>query len=184
MKQFSLHTPESAPIAARPLLENTEKAFGFIPNLMAVMSTSPALTEAYLTLSSIFDKTDLSPTERQIVLLTVSHYHGCSYCMAAHSAIAEMQKVPEDVVKAIRENQPINNRKLQALRTLVVAIVEKRGWLDETDVESFIGAGYEASHVMDVLVGIAQKTLSNFTNHIAGTPLDKVFEPHAWKPGE
>ncbi|MGD2055100.1 MAG: hypothetical protein PVG45_13450 [Gammaproteobacteria bacterium] len=36
--------------------------------------------------------------------------------------------------------------------------------------------------MMDILVGVAQKTLSNFINHIAGTPLDKAFEEYCWTP--
>lgn len=181
MSLYPVHTLDSAPAAAKPVLQNTEKAFGFIPNLLGVMASSPALAEAYLTLSGQFDKTGLTPTERQVVLLTVSEFHACHYCMAAHSAIADMQKISADVVAAIRHDQPIADAKLEALRQLVKQLVEKRGWLEEADMQAFLRAGYEPSHVMDVLVGVAQKTLSNFTNHIATTPLDAAFQAYAWE---
>ena len=182
MADFPLHTPETAPAEARPVLEAAQQAFGFIPNLMAVMASSPALAEAYLTLSGLFEKTDLTTTEKQVVLLTVSHYHACHYCMAAHSALAAMQNLPADVVEALRNDQPIADPKLQALRALVLSLVENRGWPDDAVVSNFLDAGYQPAHIMDVLVGVAQKTLSNFTNHIAGTPLDKAFSEYAWTP--
>ena len=63
-------------------------------------------------------------------------------------------------------------------------LLEKRGWLDEAEMGEFLAAGYAPSLAMDVLVGVGQKTLSIFTNHFAHTPLDTVFEQHAWTPAE
>lgn len=182
MSSFPVHSMDTAPGAAKPVLEATQQAFGFVPNLLGVMSSSPALAEAYLTISGLFDKTALSPVEKQVVLLTVSHFHECRYCMAAHSAIAAMQQLPEDVVAAIRNDEVIADAKLQALRTLVLQLVDQRGWVSESELQAFYTAGYEPSHVLDVLVGMAQKTMSNFTNHIAQTPLDQAFTEHAWTP--
>jgi len=148
------------------------------------MANSPALLEAYTAVSAAFDKSDLSATERQVVLLSVSYYHRCDYCIAAHSAIAGMQKVPDDVVSAIRRGESIADAKLEALRKLVIALLDRRGWLEPAERDVFLAAGYESRHVFDVLVGIAQKTMSNFTNHIAGTPLDTMFEQFSWSPPE
>ena len=183
-KKFPLHNLETAPDAARPVLEMAQQAFGFVPNLIGIMSSSPALAEAYLAISGIFDKTGLTPIERQVVLLTVSRFHECRYCVAAHSAISALQKVPDDVVGAIRDNQPIGDEKLQALREFVHRVVEKRGWLTEKEIQQFMSAGYDKSHMLDVMVGVAQKTLSNFTNHIAETPLDAPFTEYSWAPKE
>lgn len=182
MSSFPVHSIDTAPEASKPVLEATQQAFGFVPNLLGVMSSSPALAEAYLTISGLFEKTALNPVEQQVVLLTVSHFHECRYCMAAHSAIAEMQKLPADVVASIRQDQPIADRKLQTLRAFVVQLLDQRGWVSEQDLQAFYSAGYEPGHVLDVLVGVAQKMLSNFTNHIAQTPLDKAFSGHVWTP--
>lgn len=184
MTDFPVHSLESAPEASKGLLEQTQKNFGFIPNLIAVMATSPAVTEAYLGVAGIFAKSGLSATEQQIVLLTVSHYHECCYCMAAHTAIAGMQNIEQDVVQAIRDGQAIADKKLQALRHFTWLLIENRGWVSDDDVQSFISAGYEQSQMLDILVGVAQKTLSNFTNHLAKTPLDDAFSTLAWTPSK
>ncbi len=184
MSDFPVHTRESSPHAARPVLDAVAGLFGFVPNLLGVMATSPALAEAYVALSGIFEKSGLDPGERQVVLLTVSRFHECRYCVAAHSLDSEMQQVSADVVDAIRTDRPISDTKLEALRRYVTRLLEKRGWIDEAELSEFLTAGYEPSHALDVLVGVGQKTLSNFTNHIAHTPLDTAFEGHAWAPAE
>lgn len=183
MSLFKVHTKESAPEKALPALETAEAMFGFVPNLLGVMATSPALAEAYLALSEIFEKsTALTPTERQIVLLTVSRYHECHYCLAAHSVVADMQSIPAEITQAIRNDRPIPDSKLEALRTLVTALVDHRGAISELEIKPFLAAGYQPVHLMDVMVGVGQKTLSNYTNHLAETPLDSAFENRAWVP--
>lgn len=182
---FPVHTSDSAPAGARQALDSAAKAFGFVPNLIGVMSTSPALAEAYLTLSDLFQKkTDLNTAEKQVVLLAVSRFHECRYCMAAHSLAADMQNVPGDVVEAIRNDQPIPDTRLEALRRFVTSLVEQRGWLPQAEFDAFLSAGYSPAQLLDVLVGVAQKTLSNFTNHIAATPLDQPLTARAWAPKE
>ncbi len=182
MITFPVHDLDTAPESSKALLQQTQDKFGFIPNLTAIMSSSPSITQAYLSVDDIFSKSSLTPTEQQIVLLTVSHYHKCGYCMAAHTAISSMLKVQPDVVQAIREGKPISDPKLEALRQFTWLIIENRGWVAEDDMQSFVDAGYETSHMLDILVGVAQKTLSNFTNHLAKTPLDNAFAEVAWKP--
>jgi len=182
MFTFPVLDLDSAPSASKKLLQQTQDNFGFLPNLIGVMATSPALTEAYLTVAGIFAKSTLTATEQQIVLLTVSHFHECCYCMAAHTAIASMKNVESDVVNAIRNNQPIANIKLESLRHFTHLLIKNRGWLNKTDTQAFLDAGYNSQHILDILVGISQKMLSNFTNHIAETALDNEFSEVAWQP--
>lgn len=90
MSQFITHTIESAPEGSKPFLQGAKDAYSFVPNLLCTMATSPALLEGYMTLAGIFDKTDLSETERQIILMTNNRLNGCTYCMAAHTTISQM----------------------------------------------------------------------------------------------
>ena len=180
MSQFPVHTVESAPEASKATLEATQKGYGFLPNLFGVMASSPALVEAYASLSKIFGKSSFSPTEQQIVLLATSELNGCTYCMAAHSVVAQMSKVPADVIEALRAGQPLADSKLEALRQLTVAIVETRGWPSADVVKAFHDAGYSEAQYLEVVLGIGLKTLSNYTNHAASTPLDDNFQAAEW----
>jgi uncharacterized peroxidase-related enzyme len=180
MSQFKVHTLESAPEGSRPTLEAIRKAYGFIPNLFGTLAESPAAVESYAAVSSALSRGRLSPAERQVLAISISAENGCEYCVAAHSTSAAMQKVPAETVAALRDAKPLRDRKLQALRTFALEAVRKRGWLDPTDVEAFLAAGYDRGHLLEVLTWVSLKTLSNYTNHLAKTPLDAAFSGQKW----
>jgi len=119
--------------------------------------------------------------EQQVVTLTVSAVNNCAYCMGAHSTVARMVRMPEDVLAALREQRPLSDHKLHALRALVLSVLRRRGWVPEADLESVVAAGYTQRHVLDVLTIVALKTLSNYVSHIAHTPLDPQFASQEWK---
>lgn len=175
-----VHSVETAPAAASEALSSAAKAFGFVPNLYGVMAAAPPLLEAYQTLGRLFDRTSFTTTERQIVMLATSYENGCEYCVAAHSAIAGMQQVPAAVVEALRTGQPIADPKLEALRRFTAAVTTTRARPSEADTIAFVAAGYTPAQALEVVLGVGMKTLSNYTNHIANTPLDAAFAPAAW----
>lgn len=182
MTSFITHNIETAPEDAQPLLSAAKGAYGFIPNLLGTMAEAPAILEGYMTLAGIFDKTNLSETERQIILMTNNRLNGCQYCMAAHTSISQGAGVPADVIESLRANRPIADAKLEALRTFAAVINETRGWPESSDVENFLGAGYTHQHILEVILGTALKVMSNYTNHVAETELDAAFAPNAWSP--
>ena len=180
MTSFTTFDVETAPTAARPLLQNAKAAYGFVPNLLATMAQAPALLEGYMALAGFFDKSDLTETERQIILMTNNRLNGCSYCMAAHTSISQANGVEADVIQALRNNTPIADPKLEELRTFASVINESRGWPKQSDIDAFLAAGYNQQSVLEVILGTALKVMSNYTNHIAQTPLDAAFAPNAW----
>ena len=184
MSNYQVHTKESASSASAELLGNAEKSYGFIPNLLGVMAESPALLKAYMAIGKIFDETSFSPTERQVVILTASRFNECRYCMAAHSVVAGMQKIPADVIEAIRSDEPIVDARLETLRKTVALLVEQRGWLSEEDTAYFFAAGFTKAQLLEVIIGISYKTLSNYVNKVAEAPLDDAFVSGAWAPVE
>jgi len=139
---YPIHTLETAPDAAKESLEKAGGAFGFIPNILGMMAESPALLKAYLGVAQAFQETAFDATERQIVLLTTSYENECPYCMAAHSTAAARQKVPEDVIAALRDGTPIADAKLEALRAFTSAVVTTRGWPSAEALDAFEAAGY------------------------------------------
>ncbi len=180
MSEFTLHTIQSAPEGAKPLLEEAEKTYGFLPNIYRNMAEAPELLESYQTMSAIFDKTSFSETERQIVLLTNNRLNGCEYCMAAHTTISQAAGVADEVIEALRDGKSIADKRLEALRRFAVIINETRGYPTDEDVSEFLDAGFTKQNVLEILVGTSLKLLSNYTNHITATPLDDAFVPNTW----
>lgn len=183
MTTFTLHTNETAPDATQPLFENSLKAFGMIPNLHAVMGESPELLEAYQTVHNLFMKTSLTAEQQTVVWQTINVEHECHYCVPAHTAVAGMMGVDEAISNALRDNKPLPE-KLEILRSFTLKMVRQRGQVGEADVTAFLDAGYSRQNILEVVLGLSQKVMSNYTNHMADTPLDDPFKPFKWSPAE
>ena len=178
---FQIHTAETAPEASRATLESTAKKYGFVPNLYGVLAGSPAAVQAYAGINKALEQSALSPVEQQVVALTVSTTNDCAYCVGAHSTVAQMIHMPEQILAELRDQRDLSDTKLNALRLLVVSVLHHRGWVPEEDLNQFAAAGYAERQLLDVLTIVALKTLSNYVNHIAHTPLDVQFAAQSWK---
>lgn len=176
-------TLDNADDGAKAVLERAQAQVGFVPNMYAVMVNSPGLLETYLDGYQRFRKSSgFTPAEQEVVFLTISRANGCAYCMAAHSMLAEkVSHVPSQAIAAIREEKLIADPKLAALGTFTLKMFESRGLPSSADVRAFLAAGFDERHVLEIILALAVKTLSNYANHLFHTPLDDVFAGYAWK---
>ena len=181
--QFRVHDTQSAPEESRPVMEAVKEKYGFLPNLFGVFSHSPAAAEAYASIGQALEKAALDPAEQQVVFLTVSAKNGCGYCVAAHSTLAKGTSMADEVLDALRNGEALPDERLQAVARFAAAMRDHQGWVPEDELKAFAAAGYGERHVLDVITILAMKTLSNYTNHLAGTPLDDAFAGQAWEGG-
>lgn len=175
-------TVETADVQAKPILEKALQQVGFIPNMYGGMVNSPGLLDTYLHGYAAFRQhSGFTPAEQEVVFLTISRVNGCSYCVAAHSVIADKySKTPMEVTNAIRDGAPVADPKFAALNSFTDTMVRSRGLPSKADVERFLGAGYSERHMLDIILAIAVKTLSNYSNHLLHTPLDEMFAGRRW----
>ena len=178
--KFELYNRDNAPAGSRPLLENSVKDFGMIPNLHAVLAASPAALEAYQLLHNLFQQTSFDEEEITVVWQTINVEHECHYCVPAHTGIAHSMKVDSAIIDALRDRTELPSQKLQQLHLTTLALVRNRGRLSEQQQIAFFAAGYERHHLLEIILGISQKVISNYTNHQADTPIDKPFQQFEW----
>lgn len=182
MTGFEVHSIETAPEGSAPLLKRAKEIFGAVPNLQAVMAASPALLEGYQLLYELGGKTSFSALERQVIYLSISFENGCNYCMAAHSFQAlKRDGVPEEIVRALRENLPIDDTKLETLRRFARDFMRHGGHLDAAAHDALISAGYTKQQILELILLTAVKVMSNYTNQVVNTPLDKPFVGFKWE---
>ena len=182
MTTLKIHNLETAPEGSKSLLENSLKANGMIPGLHGVLGGAPALLEAYQTLHKLFmDSSSFDKDELTVVWQTINVEHACHYCVPAHTGIAKMMKVDDAITEALRNETPLENPKLEALRKLTLTIVRNRGHVSPEDLKAFYAAGYGERQVLEIILGLSQKVISNYTNHIANTPVDAPFQKFAWE---
>lgn len=180
MPDFPKHDEKSAPEKSRPLLEGSRKTFGMIPGLHAVMAEAPGVLEGYKKLHQLVLDSSFDNNEKTVVWQTINVEHACHYCVPAHTGIAKMMEVSDDIINALRDETPLPKDRLEALRTFTLAVVRKRGEVNREDLDAFYGAGYRHRQVLEVVLVVSQKVMSNYINHIAETPLDEPFKKFEW----
>ena len=182
--RLPLRSPADPDPAIAAPLAATAAAIGMVPNLYAAMANFPALLESYgFGYQRFREQSGFSPIEQEVVLLTISRVHECSYCVAAHSLAADMARVPPGVTEAVRNDLPIADERLQALRELTREMVVTRGFPTAGKVEAFVAAGYAERQILAILLAISIKVISNYTNHLFDTELDPAFTGRAWAGG-
>lgn len=180
---LSAQSIDNAEPNAKPILDKALEQVGFIPNMYGLMVNSPGLLDTYLHGYKLFrEQSGFTPAEQEIVFLAISYENNCHYCVAAHSMIADkMSNVPAEATQAIRDGAAIPDAKLQALNVMTTKMVETRGNPSKQDINEFLAAGYSERHALEIVLAIAVKTISNYSNHLFNTPVDDMFSEYAWQ---
>ena len=182
MIDFTLHDEATAPAESRPLLAKSKAALGRIPGLHAVMAEAPGLLEAYQRLHQLFMNSSFNKDELTVVWQTVNVENECHYCVPAHTGIAKQMGVDDAISDALRNGTPLPDAHLEALRDFTLKLIRQRGHLSDAEVQEFLDAGFTKRQVLEVILGYAQKIMSNYTNHLAGTPIDPAMQKFVWSP--
>lgn len=180
MIEFQIHDETTAPETSKALLANSKQQFGMIPGLHAVMAEAPGLLEAYKTVHELFANSSFNKDEITVVWQTINVEHACHYCVPAHTGIAKSMGVDDAITDALRNESPLPNERLEALRDFTRAVVRDRGNVEEDAVQDFLDAGYTRRQILEVILGVSQKVMSNYTNHLANTPIDAPFRKFEW----
>jgi alkylhydroperoxidase family enzyme len=181
MTDFPLHTLESAPARSKPALQQLQSAFGMIPNIAAAMATSPVLIDGLVGLFQKVHGGSFTEAQVQTVLLTDAVTNASTWAVAFHTALALQEGLSPTDVRAIREGRLPEDAKLSALSALAKTMIEKRGLLNDQDVDGFIAAGFGKDHVLEVIGIVAASTITNYTGSITKPALEAPFQAHEWK---
>jgi alkylhydroperoxidase family enzyme len=180
MIQFQLYDETTAPEASKELLADSKKSFGMIPGLHAVMAEAPGLLEAYKQIGELFQKSSFDKDELTVIWQTVNVEHACHYCVPAHTGVAKMMGVDDAISSALRNETALPNARLEALRSFTLSVVRERGNVAESGVQAFLDAGFIRRQILEVVLGVSMKVMSNYTNHLAQTPVDAAFNKFEW----
>lgn len=184
MQDLRLLDPSETSGGTRAALDGAEKKFGFVPNLYRALANQPALLDTYLRGYNAFrEASHMTAVEQEVVFLVIAREHGCTYCVAAHSLVADMMsKVPAAVTNAIRDGAPIPDPRLAALAAFTEKMVLSRGRPNGADMAAFRAAGFDERHILDIILAFSVKAISNYANHVFHTPTDPAFATRDWSP--
>lgn len=176
MARLPIITHEKTDENTKKIYDTIAAKFGMVPNIFKGMANSPVTLNAYLKLDEMIAGGSFSPVEQDIVRMTVSQYNKCAYCVAAHTGSLSAKKVSREEILQIRKGKP-TDPKHAALIAFTLKVIENKGFVSDSDIAEFKKAGYTDTHAAEITVIIAQKTLSNYFNHINDTDLDLPAAP-------
>jgi AhpD family alkylhydroperoxidase len=177
--EFPRHTFDSAPAVSKPTLQKLKEAVGMVPNLAAAMAESPKLIEGFSAIRSIYQSGTFSPVEREVLSLTNAIENDCHYCRAIHSTFALKVGMPADVLSTLRAGGSPSDPKLKALTDFARAVVRDRGNVPPNTFQAFFDAGYSKAQALEVLLGLANSILANYSAHFTRPELDAPLQAQA-----
>lgn len=175
MSTFNVPTREEVSENNQAIFDNLKKQVGFVPNLFATYAHSETALGDYLAFSS--RKTSLSGKEKEIVNLVVSQVNNCAYCLAAHTAIGKMNGFSDEQIIEIRGGSASFNEKFDALAAYVKDATINRSHPNQTSIDNLFAAGYTKENVIDIIIMIGDKTVSNFLHGTTQIPVDFPAAP-------
>jgi len=170
MSTFNVPKREEVTSNNQEIFDTLEKAVGFVPNLFATYAHSENALGNYLNLSNA--KTSLKTKEKEVVNLAVSQVNNCVYCLSAHTAIGKMNGFTDEQILELRAGNASFDNKLDALAKLSKNITENRGTTDSQVLENFFKAGWTKENLIDTIVLVGDKTISNYINNTTEIPVD------------
>ena len=170
MSTFSPLQRDEVSEGNQSIFDNLEKALGFVPNLYATYAHSTNALANYLNFTNA--KTSLNAKQKEVVNLVVSQVNNCEYCLAAHTAIGKMNGFTDSQIIELRSGKASFDSKLDALAKLAQNITEKRGATDEEVVNNFLKSGWTKENLIDAIVLVGDKTISNYIHSTTKVPVD------------
>ncbi len=164
--------PARAEVSAnnQMMFDNLQKGLGFVPNLYAYFANNETALVDYLTFQN--RKSTLRGKEREVINLVTSQINGCRYCQSAHTVLGKMHGFTDEQVMEIRTGNASFDSKLDALAKFTASAVENRGRASEESKEAFFAAGYNEASMIDVMIVVGDKIISNYLHNLTGFEID------------
>jgi uncharacterized peroxidase-related enzyme len=168
--KFDVPTKSTISPENKAILEKIEAGVGFIPNIYATYALSGSALGRYTAFAN--SKTSLNNKEKEVVNLVVSQINGCTYCLAAHTTIGKMNGFSEAEILELRKGTASFYPKFDALAKLAKSVMENAGKIDDPVLENYFDAGYTKENLVDTIVAIGEKAITNMLHNVTQVPVD------------
>ena len=163
---FRTHTVDSAPAASRPLMEATIAEFGVLAEPVARLAESPETLDGFLHASHLFESSTLDPLSREVVVMTIATRNGCRFCITMHTGRLRAMKTTPELIKALRNGEPLADERLEAVRQFTLRALATTGEVPDEEIKEFLAAGFTTRNALEVVLGIGTYTMSTFANRL------------------
>lgn len=175
MTQLRVPTREQVTSVNQEIFDNLNNKLGFVPNLYAFYAQSETALGDYLEFQQ--RPTTLRAKDKEVIHLVTSEHNGCTYCQAAHTAIGKMNGFTDEQILEIRGGSASFDARLDALAKFTLAVVRTNGKVTESTKSAFLDAGFTAENLVDIVIAIGTKVISNYIHNIGQFEVDFPVAP-------
>lgn len=175
MSTFNVPTREEVSANNQAIFDNLQKGLGFVPNLYAYYAKNETALGDYLALQN--RKSTLKAKEREVINLITSQINDCRYCQSAHTVLGKMNGFTEEQVIELRKGSASFDAKLDALVKFTASVVINKGKATPQTKEAFFAAGYTEANLIDVVIVVGDKIISNYIHNLADFAIDFPIAP-------
>ncbi len=175
MSTFTVPTRGEVSENNQVIFDNLQKGLGFVPNLYAYYAKNETALGDYLAFQN--RKSTLKAKEREVINLVTSQVNGCRYCQSAHTVLGKMNGFTDEQVIEIRKGSASFDAQVDALAKFTKAVVEGKGKVSQETKDSFFASGYTEANLIDVVIVIGDKVISNYIHNITGFEIDFPIAP-------
>lgn len=175
MTAITVPTRANVSTGNQAIFDQLQKTVGMVPNLYATFALSDTALATYLALQN--SKSSITGKAREVVNLVVSQVNDCEYCLAAHTVVGKMTGLSEAQIMEVRHGHATFDAKLDALARLAKAVTEHRGRADQSVVDAFFAAGWTQANLVDAVMAIGDKIISNYLHALTRVPVDFPAAP-------
>jgi uncharacterized peroxidase-related enzyme len=175
MNNFTIPAREVVSVNNQAIFDNLKGMIGFVPNLYAYYAHNETALADYLALQN--RKSTLRAKEREVINLVVSEVNDCEYCQAAHTAFGKMQGFTPEEILEVRRAEISFDPKFDALARFVKETTVNRGKPSKEAVEKLFAAGYTEANLVDIVMVIGDKIISNYLHGITQIAIDWEAAP-------
>ena len=175
MQNFNVPTRDQVSENNQAIFDNLKAGLGFVPNLYAYYAKNETALGDYLALQN--RKSTLRAKEREIINLVTSQINGCRYCQSAHTVLGKMNGFTDEQVLEIRGGSATFDPKLDALAKFTKSVVENRGRATQEAKDAFFAAGYSEANLIDVVIVVGDKVISNYIHNLTDFAIDFPLAP-------
>jgi AhpD family alkylhydroperoxidase len=179
MTTINVPTRDDVSAGNQVIFDQLKSKLTFVPNLYATFAHSENALASYLAFQNA--KSSITGKAREVVNLVVSEVNACDYCLAAHTVLGGMVGFTSDQVLEIRSGRASFDAKLDALAKLVRNIALNRGHADQALVQAFFAAGWTKENLIDAIIVIGDKIVSNYLHSTTLVPVDFPVAPKLMK---
>ncbi len=142
--------------------------------MMRVMANSPAILAAYLRFNKAFEDVQMTAKLRALITTAVAELNGCDYTLSVAMVLGRHVGLSVDELNAARQIQANDPKTAAALR-FAQRIVEGRGRVPATEVQTLHHCGFSDGEIVEIIALVALNLFRNYLNLVTETEIDFPF---------